>query len=388
MKKIALITWYDSLNYGTCIQCIALSRYLKSKGYSVVVLSKYSYYTFKDPADLARRIIRKIRNKIHPAYQSVKFADLPGYIKIGYQKRKDSIEEVINNELTIHHIKGNSSFRELNNIVDVFITGSDQIWNPNHISSTMLLNFVAEKKIKVAYASSFGVSKIPKRLTNSYKKYLSRFNSIGVREKSAVSIINDLNLVIPIKQVLDPTLLLNSYDIVSIGNRAIIKNEILDLNGFIFCYFIGSKLDWQKDAQILAQDKGLKIVICLSESNIVPDFGYIYPEAGPYEFVWLINHAKYIMTDSFHATAISMSLNKDFFVYKRFNDDDSVSQNSRIYDLLSDYGLTNRMITSNNRIVNIIDNSIEYSYVNKKLNSNRKKSEKFLLDSIEENQRY
>lgn len=384
MKKIVLITWYDSLNYGTCIQCIALSRFLKSKGYSVVVPSKYSYFTFKDPADFARRVIRKICSKIHPVYQSVKFADLPDYIRTGYQKRKDNIGEVIKNELTIYRIKGNNSFKELNNTVDVFITGSDQIWNPNHISSTMLLNFVSDKKVKVAYASSFGVSKLPKRLTNSYKKYLSRFHSIGVREKSAVSIINDLNIAVPIKQVLDPTLLLDSDDIVSIGNKAIIKNEIFDLNGFIFCYFIGSKLDWQKDAQILARDKSFEIVICLSESNIVPDFGHIYSEAGPYEFVWLINHATYIMTDSFHATAISMSLNKEFFVYKRFNDDDSISQNSRLYDLLSDYGLTNRMITSNNRIVNIIDKSIEYSSVNKKLESNRKKSEKFLIDSIEE----
>lgn len=384
MKKIALITWYDSLNYGTCMQCIALSRYLKSKGYSVVVPSKYSYFTFKDPADFARRAIRKIYNKIYPVYQSVKFADLPDYIKTGYQKRKDNIEEVIKNELTIYRIKGNDSFKELNNTIDVFITGSDQIWNPNHISSTMLLNFVGDKKVKVAYASSFGVSKLPKRLKNSYKKYLSRFNNIGVREKSAVSIIDDLNIAVPIKQVLDPTLLLDSDDIVSIGNKAIIKNEIFDLNGFIFCYFIGSKLDWQKDVQILARDKGLEIVICLSESNIVPDFGHIYSEAGPYEFVWLINHATYIMTDSFHATAISMSLNKEFLVYKRFNDDDSISQNSRLYDLLSDYGLMNRMITSNNRIVNIIDNSIKYSSVNKKLESNRKTSEKFLLDSIEE----
>lgn len=384
MKKIALITWYDSLNYGTCMQCIALSRYLKSKGYSVVVPSKYSYFTFKDPADFARRAIRKIYNKIYPVYQSVKFADLPDYIKTGYQKRKDNIEEVIKNELTIYRIKGNDSLKELNNTIDVFITGSDQIWNPNHISSTMLLNFVGDKKVKVAYASSFGVSKLPKRLKNSYKKYLSRFNNIGVREKSAVSIIDDLNIAVPIKQVLDPTLLLDSDDIVSIGNKAIIKNEIFDLNGFIFCYFIGSKLDWQKDVQILARDKGLEIVICLSESNIVPDFGHIYSEAGPYEFVWLINHATYIMTDSFHATAISMSLNKEFLVYKRFNDDDSISQNSRLYDLLSDYGLMNRMITSNNRIVNIIDNSIKYSSVNKKLESNRKTSEKFLLDSIEE----
>lgn len=384
MKKIALITWYDSLNYGTCIQCIALSKYLKSKGYNVVIPSKYSYFTFKDPADFVRRTIRKICNKIHPVYQSVKFADLPGHIKTGYQKRQDSIREVIKNELTIYCIKGNNSFKELNNMIDVFLTGSDQIWNPNHISSTMLLNFVSNRKVKVAYASSFGVSKLPKRLKNNYKKYLSRFNNIGVREKSAVSIIKDLNIAVPIKQVLDPTLLLGSNDIVAIGNKAKIKNEISDLNGFIFCYFIGSKLDWQKDAQVLAQTKDLEIVICLSESNIVPNFGNIYSEAGPYEFVWLINHAKYIMTDSFHATAISMSLNKEFFVYKRFNDDDSLSQNSRLYDLLSDYGLTNRMISPNNKIVNIIDESIEYSIVNKVLERNRKKSERFLLDSIEE----
>lgn len=384
MKKIALITWYDSLNYGTCIQCVALSRYLKSKGYCVVVPSKYSYFTFKDPSDFLRRLKRKIDTKLHPVYQSIEFADLPDYIKKGYQKRKENIRRVINNELTIYPIKGNNSFKKLNNEAEVFITGSDQIWNPNHITSTMLLNFVSDEKVKIAYASSFGVSKLPMKLANSYKKYLARFINIGVREKSAVTIINDLGITVPVQQVLDPTLLLDSNDIVSMGEKADITDQIKGLNGFIFCYFIGDKKEWQLDAQSIARAKGLELIICLSESNIVPDFGQIYSEAGPYEFIWLINHATYVMTDSFHATAISMSLNKDFFVYKRFDDNDNISQNSRLYDLLSDYELTSRMVTSNNRIVNIIDNPIEYSSIDEKLECNRKKSEKFLLDSIEE----
>lgn len=59
MKRIALITWYNSINYGTCLQCIALSRYLKKRGYNVVVPDKLNYYSIADLGDLFRRVKKK-----------------------------------------------------------------------------------------------------------------------------------------------------------------------------------------------------------------------------------------------------------------------------------------------------------------------------------------
>lgn len=53
-------------------------------------------------------------------------------------------------------------------------------------------------------------------------------------------------------------------------------------------------------------------------------------------------------TDSFHATAICINLQKDFIEFLRFKETDTKSQNSRIKDILERYELTNRIYSSNN----------------------------------------
>lgn len=382
MKKIALITWYNSINFGTCIQCVALSTFLRNNGYDVCVPENYSYYTLKDPADFIRRAVRKVKIKLHPLYQSVDINELPENIRAGYEKRAENVKHVIATELNIYPIRNNGSFKLLNKDTDAFITGSDQIWNPNHISSVMLLSFVANGKRMLAYASSIGVSEIPPKLRPFYKKYLSRFSAIGVREESAVKALNEVNIGVPITQVLDPTLLLTKEDLIQLGQKADMCGRSFERQ-FIFCYFIGGKMDWTEDVKRFAADNNLDIVICLSESNVVPDFGTIVADAGPYEFLWLIQNASYIATDSFHASAISLNLQKQFFVYKRFEDDDSNSQNSRLYDLLKAFGLTNRLISTSNPIEHSATNVIDYTSVTSTLEKLRVLSKDFLIGAIE-----
>lgn len=83
-----------------------------------------------------------------------------------------------------------------------------------------------------------------------------------------------------------------------------------------------------------------------------------------------------VCTDSFHATALSIILSKQFVEFKRFSDDDQTSQNSRIVDLLEFYGLQDRFDLCNAHC------AIDYTAVQNRLKQARKESEQYIVANI------
>lgn len=100
------------------------------------------------------------------------------------------------------------------------------------------------------------------------------------------------------------------------------------------------------------------------------------------EFVKLIKESTFVCTDSFHATAISINLNKDFVEFMRFKDSDKVSQNSRIYDVLNHYQLMNRIYSDK---TTEWSDSIDFKYSNMLLEEDRKYSLDYLVNAIKIN---
>lgn len=374
--KIGLVTWYDSYNYGTCLQCYALGKYLENKGYDIYVIenAKY-YYGIKHPIDTLKKIINKTNKSLKKTNKQV---EISSELKRQFKVRRDKNHRFAYEENNIFYINSKKDYNKMLRLFDVFITGSDQIWNPYFVSPTMLLAFTKRKHKKVAYASSIGVSEIPSNLIKTYKKYLSRFNYIGVREKTAKELIKSL-INKDVETVVDPTFLLDGN---YWNNFAKMHNEMIPHDKYIFCYFIGSSTMWYDDIKKFVNINNMKIIIALSESNIIPDFGEIVPNAGVADFISFISNAAYVVTDSFHACALSINMNKEFVVYKRFADDSSSSQNSRIYDLLESCKLTNRIIDKNNNFENIIKEKIPYHIINDIVAINREQSEQYLSEAI------
>ena len=128
---------------------------------------------------------------------------------------------------------------------------------------------------------------------------------------------------------------------------------------------------------------GIKnVVIVTSEEN--PNFNLddaiIYDSADPFEFVSLIEKSSFVCTDSFHATAFCINLQKEFVEFLRFVDTDIKSQNSRIYDLLSHYNLMNRIFETSDQW----NLPIQFKETKEILKSDREKSIRFLITAIEE----
>ena len=264
---------------------------------------------------------------------------------------------------------------------DCFITGSDQIWNTyHHFIPMQFLHFAKDKK-RIAYASSIGTNDIKVEYREQVVDWWKKFSHIGVREQKAVEIIQEMTGRTDVRQVLDPTLLMSADDWRRFAADA--RYEVTLPNKYIFCYLVGANAHYAEQLRDVQQKVGVKnIVIVPACEN--PDFSIegatVYRMATAVEFVDLLSRAEFVCTDSFHATAFCLNLQKPFVEFMRFKDDDVRSQNSRIHDILGRYGLENRIYGGGR-----LDwtKPIDFDKAARKLEDDRQMSLKFLIDSIE-----
>jgi len=270
---------------------------------------------------------------------------------------------------------------ELLSKIDVFITGSDQIWNTYYnFNPFFFLDFAGNKK-RIAYASSIGARDIKVECRNDVVALLSKFAHIGVREQSAVDCLKRYLPNKDIVQVLDPTFLLTRDDWKMFASKA--RIEINTPQRYIFCYLIGNRKEYAAQLEDVKSRYGIgKVVMIPSAENPEAKFDntIIYDAAGPLEFVNLLLGASLVCTDSFHATALSINTGKNFVEFIRFDDSDEQSQNSRIYDILSHYSLSQRIYNSKNFGWAY---NINYNVPYEKLERDRRKSINYLINAIQ-----
>lgn len=367
-KRIVLVTWKGGGNYGTCLQSYALHRKLEDLGFDVSLFAA-GFHSFG---------IKTYLKGFLSAIGALKIIYFGQWLLMDKKDRK----RVRFQNKAINEIELFSS-RQIHRIVlktDCFVSGSDQIWNTFYnFSSFNFLSFAEEAK-RIAYATSIGTNYVKEEYRETVKELLQRYSHIGVREKEAVRVLSELTGREDIRQVLDPTFLLMPQDWMDLAKNSVYESKLpVD---YIFCYFIGNNGCYSDCLKEVCRRIGLSCIIIPSQENPMFSFegAYIYNNAGPVEFVDLLRRAKYVCTDSFHATALCINLSVQFVEFMRFSDDDPRSQNSRIYDLLHHYDLINRIYKH--------DSSewyrpIDYKRVQSILNNDRIDSLDFLINSIE-----
>ncbi|WP_303837441.1 polysaccharide pyruvyl transferase family protein [Ruminococcus flavefaciens] len=382
MDNVILVTWYKSINYGTCLQAYALYQKLQKMGYNVKISEKTDYKSIITIRDLFRRI-RKKAGKALSSKSGKDARKIPKKMEEQYKIRREKMFGFSSDHMNIYRIKSKTDYIKMNCENDIFVIGSDQIWNPYYLSKVCLLSFVSDEKRKISYATSIGVNEIPKDLKKVYKKYISRFESVSVREESAAATLSEI-VNRKINVVADPTFLLEKQDLrnlASENNAAAVAAT--DGEKFILCYFIGDNLEWVKYVSGLQKSTKCKVINVMTESHTVPNIGESFASFGISDFLWLIDNAEYICTDSFHCTALSINLERNFYAFKRFKDTDKNSQNSRLYSLLKTFGLEERLIGDQNIIVSKKGNNINYSLVSEKLRKIVADSERYLREALD-----
>lgn len=265
---------------------------------------------------------------------------------------------------------------------DVYITGSDQVWNINCVDAddAYFLNFVKQGK-KIAYATSLGANDIKKTSCNSdkYVNYLKSFDFISVREMNAVSQITSLSGRNDIQLQIDPTLFLtreewaNSIDI---GER-MIKED------YIFYYAFTYSKEVNKIVQSISAKYNLPVYI-MDVKNWGPKglrkLGFnLSSEFGPSAFINLIKYSKLVFTTSFHGTVFSVIFGINFWYV-----DSSMhnSKDDRAVSLLSQLGLPDRLQNGNYLLSHDVMVKWNVQDVYKRIKLLQCDAEKFLLNSI------
>lgn len=371
-KSVAIVTWIGGGNYGTSLQSFSLHYKLNKLGYNTKIVLPFC---LKEKG--FRCFVLRILQCLGINYSKLKRI-LKGDSRTVKQKRLDAFEKKYYNRV---HVSFPFQLTKLNRHTDVYITGSDQIWNTAYrFDSFYFLDFAGKVK-RVAYASSMGIADFPTKHKDAVKSLLARFAHIGVREGTAVEAISRLTNRDDVCQVLDPTFLLEDKDWESLCVSSLIEKRLPQK--YIFCYFIGNNPWYVQQVEEVKRKTGIDNIVQISldkENGVILPGSISCNDAGPMEFVRLIHEATLVCTDSFHATAVSINLQKDFVEFMRFKDVDPNSQNSRIYDLLDHYGLSSRIYSANKEEWG---EPINYKSTMAQLDADRRKSLEYLVNAIE-----
>lgn len=385
MKKVAIVSCYFKKNYGSMLQAYATQKFLDNQGIENETINIEENIDFK-----------KGKSKFYKS-QIFNFTFIKskmGMVKLKLDKKinKKLQENLSVRDKAFEKFKSNfkltkpfHTYKELtdnSNNYGSFIVGSDQLWLPvNVVADYYTLNWVPENINKVSYATSFGISIIPEKYKEMYKKFLERINYISVREKNACKLVKDLSGR-KAELVCDPTLLLDKNEWMEIQQ----ESPIIEGN-YILCYFLGKNIEHRKFAERLKEKTGYKIV-SLNHSDEYVKYSDKFADETPYdigpgEFVNLIRNAKYVCTDSFHGTVFSLINQVEFFTFERFSSKNSkVSTNSRIYSLLELVNLKDRLLKGNENVEEILNKKINFGEVNQKIEKFRESSRNFLKNAL------
>lgn len=360
--KIALITIHWANNYGAALQVFASKRYLSRYG-CVSVIDYRSKFTSKG-MQLVRfgfrvRDIFRIGKDIlrmRPRYRVIrKFLDFNlKHLNATFQ------------------VKAADDFDIIAKQYDVFVSGSDQIWNPDIVSETgsidtrYFLDFAKGKKI--AYASSMGNYRYSGEKLKELIRHLNSYDAIAVREKDTADYLTAL-LGRPVAHVLDPTLLLEKQEWLKCF--PVVKK--ID-RPFILVYALKKDDLLRRAVSEVSTILGLKIYAIDQDPIINYSCDCHLMDAGPDEFVQLFSQASFVITNSFHGTAFAVNFNIPFLVTTP-----PVGIN-RINSLLCSVALQERIIASAElgKLNTLIRSVLDFSECNIKLNVLRKISESYL----------
>ncbi len=379
MKKVAILTkYYKNYNYGGMLQGYALHKAIEQLGFDCDIIS---YDVWKNPNPVYKNIFQQRKQYgITAAFEKVieKAISKQGYkIKSIVDERKQLFNDFMVQTGANTKEYDDSNLSELNGIYDFFVSGSDQIWNPNAVRKLYLQGFVTDDSKKIAYAASIGRERFSEFEANILVPFISKFNHLGIREKTGASLLatyidNDITTV------LDPTMLLSSEDW-----DAVSSNRVVDEPYALF-YFFADSYETRCRVEKFCEKKGLKLVLipyAKQEFNYGDGKGKCIrlEKVGPNEFLSAIKYADYVFTDSFHGTVFSIIYNKEFVVFER-NKKGHVSMNSRLYDLLDTYGLSNRLMSNYEELNSLVP--IDYKVVNEVLKKKKKESVDFLVNAL------
>ena len=366
------------INFGSALQAWALQTAVQKMGFDALLID------YKYPNDYYYKHAVQISQVKHSVWKKIRVKKLIHYIKLKLYKRQTQIQRF--QEFWNHNFRMTCSYESLDNLkskspnADIYMTGSDQIWNPNTMygDPAFFLNFGDKQIPRISYAASFGTNEINSIYSPRYADYLSKYTTLGVREKSGRSIIKHL-LNRDATLVCDPTFLLTAEDYKHLYFQSRVHINKPYLLAYILDYAYNPYPAIDNVISEVSKMLGLHVVYLLCGNVNGYKLGSTtVSDAGPNEFVRLFSDAKFVVTSSFHGTAFSLIHRKSFYSILPAEDKDS-----RIASFLKELQLDSRGIKANQTVHLSSDELlIDYGIVESSIVDYRSKSLEFLRNSL------
>lgn len=335
------------------MQAYATVKALRKLGHDVEIVD---FRLFESNHSL-RSIVGRCLNEITPAQRS-------------FEKFwKKYIKNISCHYLNVAELRNNPPK------ADVYLVGSDQVWNEDitgERSAAYLLDFGGENVKRISYASSIGVSEwnFSQSYTEIASQQLKKFVALSCREITGANILSQ-KFNLNITQVLDPTLLHQDYKEIT-GSIQESKNLVFyplsvgDTSAVSFC----------KD---LATKQNLKYVNA-NPYTFIPFLSIVWKRNSIAQWISAIGGASLVVTGSFHGLAFSLIYHRQFILIN----DNKQGRNSRMMDLLNYLGLEHRLFKTPAEAMasKVWEETIDYQVVDAKLNQARTESWNYLKQSL------
>lgn len=378
-KSALIITMHKVKNFGSALQAWALQETVRKIGLDVKMIdylypNQYYYSHAPKVSIVSESFFKKLT--IKRISKSIKQRLFYKHVK----------QMLLFQQFWKKHFlltKSYSSSEELQACppqADYYITGSDQVWNPNTMfgDPSFFLDFGSIDTRRISYAASFGTNVIPDAYKKQYSDYLSRYAALGIRENTGIKIVDSL-IGKQSTLVCDPTLLLTKDDYKVLANESTIHINRPYLLAYILDYAYNPRPVIDSIIKQVSKKLGLHVVYLLCGNLNGYKFGSTtVSAAGPNEFIELFRNASFVVTSSFHGTVFSLIHEKPFYAVLPTEKSDS-----RIASLLAQVGLSHRGIKANEEFIAIVEElSLDYSNVNKQMFKIREESLNYLKSNL------
>ena len=345
MKILIHTLFYQNYNFGGILQAYALYNFLRNLGCSCTELN----YTLElcgiweklkyRKQNIFFLISRFVKNKYHKKKACVLREKYISYYQGDYLKEK--FDQFMKDNFDSTVVFNPVNIVDLEKQFDCYIVGGDQVWNPDWTDNNFFLSYASKGK-KIAFSCSAGKNHFTKNEKKKLLKNISNLDVISVREQNLSNLLNQNGILNQV--IADPVFLFAREEWIKFSSFC----HHID-TPYVFVYLLGRDKKCREDIICFARRNHLKIVaiphVWREYNKADEDFADLeILNAGPKEFISLINNAEFILTDSFHGTAFSIILEKQFLSFSRFKNNDKRDLSIRQYSLLNEYNLLSRMI--------------------------------------------
>ena len=332
-KKVGIMTMHKVLNYGSALQAYALQKKVLELGFDCEIIDyifpNVEHLLYQNPNGMNAK--DSFYSYLHPLLAYCK-REIIGVNK-SIAKKKSLFDEFYRENLILSpkSYPTRLSLEQDPPKYDIYLTGSDQVWNSKYIGydTSFMFSFVKANNPRISYAASLSSDYIPEYYQFFYQRELMKYSEVSVREEKGISLVRNL-VNKHAELVCDPTMLLNKMEWSKLIKKSSLILDFEYILVYILDYAYNPYPKINHIVETIANSLGLPIIV-LGENHLIGNFHEKkIPPIGPYEFLYLFEHATFVITNSFHGTAFSLNFNIPFCSVVK----DKTSSDSRMYSLL------------------------------------------------------